>query len=166
MVKFQFSVVSNNDDYDNEINVIEFVEPLTEGFDNHSLMEKIVDDFLVSNQIPSGVPQVKGMVTIVNDVPILESYVVFNVLEKSFEFGVSLGEIEFVQNLHNINEKDGYELLEKLMEKNQFEMDNKTFGIVMFRDTIKSCVVITRPYSDDWSWDFDTDDTKVIDIEL
>jgi hypothetical protein len=164
--QFQFSVVSNNVDYDNETNVIEYVEPITKGFDDFNLMEKVVDDLLVNNQIPSGVPQVKGMVSIINGDPILESYVVFNVQEKSFEFGVSLGEIEFVQNFENMTEDESYELLEKLMEKNQFETDEKTFGFINFKSGVNSYFVMTRPYCDDWDWDFDTEDTEVVEIVL
>jgi hypothetical protein len=78
MVKFEFSVVSNNEDYDYKNNVIEYVESLTEGFDDYSKMEKIVDDLLGTGEIPSNVPNVKGLVSIVNNTPILASYVVLD----------------------------------------------------------------------------------------
>lgn len=166
MVRFEFSVVSNNEDYDNKVNVVEYVESMTDGFNDYSLMEKIVDDLLVSNQIPSDVPNVKGLVTIVNGNPILESYVVLNVQEKSFEFGVSLGEIEFVQNFENMTEEESIELLTKLMETNEFETEEKTFGFINFRSGVGNYFVMTRPYRDGWSWDFDTDDTEVVEIVL
>ena len=91
---------------------------------------------------------------------------------KSFEFGVSLGNISFVQNWDMENETETSEepcvsVLEKLMDTNLFETDELTYGMVIVNeDKLDTYYVSTRPFVDDWSWDFDTDDTKEIEISL
>ena len=86
---------------------------------------------------------------------------------KSFEFGVSLGQIEFVQNWDLvISEEVCVGILEKLMDTNKFEMDEKTYGSVIFDDRDTTYSVMTRPYVEDWEWDFDHPDTKEIEISL
>jgi hypothetical protein len=72
--EFIFSVISNHEDYDNENNVIEMVEGLKD-FDE---MEKIVTDLIfTTKEIPSGVPHIKGVVTITNGVFKLKSFEVY-----------------------------------------------------------------------------------------
>ena len=72
--EFIFSVVSNHEDYNNENDVIEMVEGLND-FDE---MEKIVTELIyTTKEIPSGVPHIKGVVTITNGVPKLKSFEVF-----------------------------------------------------------------------------------------
>lgn len=72
--EFYFSVISNHEDYNNENDVIEMVEGL-EDFDE---MEKIVTELIfTTKEIPSGVPHVKGVVTITNGEPTLKSFEVF-----------------------------------------------------------------------------------------
>ena len=89
-----------------------------------------------------------------------------------FEFGVSLGQIEFVQNWDldlndNCSEENCVSVLEKLMDTNQFETEEKTFGMVIRNEEKDNTYfVLTRPYVDGWSWDFDHEDTKEIEISL
>jgi hypothetical protein len=72
--EFIFSVISNHEDYDNEENVIEMVE----GLNDYDEMEKIVTELIFSTkEIPSGVPHVKGVVTITNGVYKLKSFEVY-----------------------------------------------------------------------------------------
>ena len=72
--EFYFSVVSNHEDYNNENDVIEMVEGLGD-FDE---MEKIVTELIfTTKEIPSGVPHVKGVVTITDGQPTLKSFEVF-----------------------------------------------------------------------------------------
>ena len=86
---------------------------------------------------------------------------------KSFEFGVSLGQIEFVQNWDiGITEELCVGILEKLMNTNKFETQEKTYGSVIFDYKDNEYSVMTRPYVEDWSWDFDHDDTTEIEITL
>ena len=91
---------------------------------------------------------------------------------KSFEFGVSLGNISFVQNWDMENETETSEeqcvsVLEKLMDTNLFETDELTYGMVIVNeDKLDTYYVSTRPFVDAWSWDFDTADTKEIEISL
>ncbi len=89
-----------------------------------------------------------------------------------FEFGVSLGQIEFVQNWDldlndNCSEENCVSVLEKLMDTNQFEMEEKTFGMVIRNEEKDNTYfVLTRPYVDDWSWDFDHEDTIEVEITI
>jgi len=91
---------------------------------------------------------------------------------KSFEFGVSLGNISFVQNWDMENETETSEevcvsVLEKLMDTNLFETDELTYGMVIVNDEkLDTYYVSTRPFVEDWSWDFDHEDTKEIEISL
>ena len=91
---------------------------------------------------------------------------------KFFEFGVSLGQIEFVQNWDMENDTETSEeecvsVLEKLMDTNVFECEEKTYGMVILNEEEDNTYFIsTRPFVEDWSWDFDTDDTKEIEISL
>ena len=89
-----------------------------------------------------------------------------------FEFGVSLGNISFVQNWELLNETESseevcYNLLRKLMDTNLFETEELTYGMVISdEEKLNTYYVSTRPYVDGWSWDFDTDDTKEVEITL
>ena len=89
-----------------------------------------------------------------------------------FEFGVSLGQIEFVQNWDldlndNCSEENCVSVLEKLMDTNQFEMEEKTFGMVIRNEEKDNTYfVLTRPYIDGWSWDFDHEDTIEVEITI
>jgi hypothetical protein len=89
-----------------------------------------------------------------------------------FEFGVSLGQIEFVQNWDldindNCSEENCVSVLEKLMDTNQFEMEEKTFGMVIRNEEKDNTYfVLTRPYVDGWSWDFDHEDTIEVEITI
>ena len=161
-----FSIVSNDPDYDNLSNVIEFVE----GIDDFNFMEKTVDDFLMKGLIPSNVPKVQGFINIDDQGnTTLESYVILEEPEVvSFEFGVSLGEIEFVQNYEfdELTEEECEEILTKLMSTGLFEIEEKTFGVVYWLVGTENYKVNVRPYIDGWDWDFDHPDTKEIDISL
>jgi hypothetical protein len=89
-----------------------------------------------------------------------------------FEFGVSLGQIEFVQNWDldlndNCSEENCVSVLEKLMDTNQFETEEKTFGMVIRNEEKDNTYfVLTRPYIDGWSWDFDHEDTIEVEITI
>ena len=86
---------------------------------------------------------------------------------KSFEFGVSLGQIEFVQNWDLVvSEELCVGILENLMDTNKFEFEEKTYGTVIFdyKDNLYS--VMTRPYVEDWEWDFDHPYTIEFEISL
>jgi capsid portal protein len=91
---------------------------------------------------------------------------------KFFEFGVSLGNISFVQNWDMENETETSEevcvsVLEKLMDTNLFETEELTYGMVISdEEKLGTYYVSTRPYVDGWSWDFDHDDTKEVEISL
>ena len=56
--EFQFSVVSNYEDFDYVNDFIEYVD----GYDDYQVMEDIVTDLLILNRIPRGVPHVKGTI--------------------------------------------------------------------------------------------------------
>jgi hypothetical protein len=81
---------------------------------------------------------------------------------KSFEFGVSLKGIEFVQNEDNITTQEGYEIVQSLIDRDLIESEVKTMGMVIIVDG--ETEVMTRPYVEDWSWDFDHPDTKNVII--
>jgi len=89
-----------------------------------------------------------------------------------FEFGVSLGQIEFVQNWDldlndNCSEENCVSVLEKLMDTNQFETEEKTFGMVIRNEEKDNTYfVLTRPYVDGWSWDFDHEDSIEVEITI
>jgi hypothetical protein len=89
-----------------------------------------------------------------------------------FEFGVSLGQIEFVQNWDldlndNCSEENCVSVLEKLMDTNKFETEEKTFGMVIRNEEKDNTYfVLTRPYVDGWSWDFDHEDTIEVEITI
>jgi uncharacterized membrane protein YfhO len=89
-----------------------------------------------------------------------------------FEFGVSLSQIEFVQNWDldlndNCSEENCVSVLEKLMDTNQFETEEKTFGMVIRNEEKDNTYfVLTRPYVDGWSWDFDHEDTIEVEITI
>jgi uncharacterized membrane protein YfhO len=89
-----------------------------------------------------------------------------------FEFGVSLGQIEFVQNWDldindNCSEENCVSVLEKLMDTNKFETEEKTFGMVIrSEEKDNTYFVLTRPYVDGWSWDFDHEDTIEVEITI
>ena len=91
---------------------------------------------------------------------------------KSFEFGVSLGQIEFVQNWDMENDTETSEeecvsVLEKLMDTEIFECEEKTYGMVILNEEEEDTYFIsTRPFVEDGSWDFDTDDTKEVEITI
>jgi hypothetical protein len=91
---------------------------------------------------------------------------------KFFEFGVSLGNISFVQNWDLYNETESsedicYNLLRKLMDTDLFETEELTYGMVIVNeDKLDSYYVSTRPFVEDWEWDFDHPDTKEIEISL
>ena len=89
-----------------------------------------------------------------------------------FEFGVSLGQIEFVQNWDldlndNCAEENCVSVLEKLMDTNQFETEEKTFGMVIrSEEKDNTYSVLTRPYVDGWDWDFDHEDSIEVEITI
>jgi hypothetical protein len=86
---------------------------------------------------------------------------------KSFEFGVSLGQIEFVQNWDLVvSEELCVGILEKIMDTNVFECEKKTYGTVIFDYKDNLYTIMTRPYVEDWEWDFDHEDTKEVEITL
>ena len=91
---------------------------------------------------------------------------------KFFEFGVSLGNISFVQNWDMENETETSEevcvsVLEKLMDTNVFECEEKTYGMVILNEEEDDTYYVsTRPFVEDWEWDFDHPDTKEIEISL
>jgi hypothetical protein len=91
---------------------------------------------------------------------------------KFFEFGVSLGQIEFVQNWDTENdtktsEEECVSVLEKLMDTELFECEEKTYGMVILNEKKDDTYYVsTRPFVEDWSWDFDHEDTKEIEISL
>ena len=91
---------------------------------------------------------------------------------KFFEFGVSLNNISFIQNWDMENDTESsedicYNLLRKLMDTNTFETEELTYGMVISDDEkLDTYYVSTRPYVDGWSWDFDHDDTKEVEIKL
>ena len=84
----------------------------------------------------------------------------------SFEFGVSLGTIDFIQNEVDCTEDECTLILTKFMEKNEIECEVKTHGLVMWDEGDKECQVLTRPYVEDWSWDFDHEDTTEVMLSL
>jgi hypothetical protein len=89
-----------------------------------------------------------------------------------FEFGVSLDNISFVQNWELLNETESsedvcYNVLRKLMDTKFFETEQLTYGMVISNDEkLNTFYVSTRPYVDDWSWDFDHHDTKEYEITI
>jgi uncharacterized membrane protein YfhO len=89
-----------------------------------------------------------------------------------FEFGVSLGQIEFVQNWDldindNCSEENCVSVLEKLMDTNKFETEEKTFGMVIrSEEKDNTYFVLTRPYVDGWDWDFDHEDSIEVEITI
>ena len=91
---------------------------------------------------------------------------------KFFEFGVSLGNINFVQNWDMENETETSEevcvsVLEKLMDTNKFETEEKTFGMVIrSEEKDNTYFVLTRPYVDGWDWDFDHEDSVEVEITI
>jgi hypothetical protein len=168
MRKFMFSIVSNDPDYDFEQNVIEFTEGLEDW--DYDLMEGSVDRHLSTGEIPSGMGKVQGVIIVDEEGnTTLESYVVFKGGDiKSFEFGVSLGQVEFVQNFEDdeLDENECIDLVEKLMESRLIETEFKTYGYVKWTEGSGIYVVMFRPYVDDWEWDFDHDDTESVIITL
>jgi hypothetical protein len=90
---------------------------------------------------------------------------------KFFEFGVSLGQIEFVQNwgmgIDDSTEEQCVSVLEKLMDTKLFECEEKTYGMVILNEEEDDTYYVsTRPFVEDWEWDFDHEDTKEIEISL
>ena len=83
-----------------------------------------------------------------------------------FEFGVSLNEIEFVQNCEHSTEEECEDILTKLMETGEFETNEKTYGLVYWDRSTDRYFVDVRPYVDGWSWDFDHEDTTELVITL
>ena len=89
-----------------------------------------------------------------------------------FEFGVSLGNIEFVQNWDldvndNCSEENCVSVLEKLMDTEKFECEEKTYGTVILNEEKENTYYVsTRPYVEDWSWDFDHNDTIEIEVTI
>ena len=82
---------------------------------------------------------------------------------KSFEFGVSLGYIDFVQNEQNVTTEEGYKIVQSLIDRKLIESEEKTMGMVIMDEV--STEVSTRLYIENgWEWDFDTKDTKCIKI--
>jgi hypothetical protein len=89
-----------------------------------------------------------------------------------FEFGVSLGNIEFVQNWDldindNCSEENCVSVLEKLMDTEKFECEEKTYGMIILNEEKENTYYVsTRPFVEDWSWDFDHKDTIEIEVTI
>jgi hypothetical protein len=71
MKKFMFRIVSNNPNYNYNNNVIEMVESIS-GDVPYDEMEKLVDYFLWTGDIPSGSSEVFGEIVINSGTPNLK----------------------------------------------------------------------------------------------
>jgi len=61
-------------------------------------------------------------------------------MEKSFEFSYCLDEVEFIDNMENITEEEGEEIVKKLMKSDEIYVGERTKGFVTFDDSIQPIV--------------------------
>jgi predicted AlkP superfamily phosphohydrolase/phosphomutase len=59
---------------------------------------------------------------------------------KSFEFSYCLDEVEFIENMENITEEEGEEIVKKLMKSDEIYVGERTKGSVTFDDSIQPIV--------------------------
>jgi predicted AlkP superfamily phosphohydrolase/phosphomutase len=55
-------------------------------------------------------------------------------MKKSFEFSYCLDEVEFIENMENITEEEGGEIVKKLMKSDEIYVGERTKGFVSFDD--------------------------------
>jgi hypothetical protein len=61
-------------------------------------------------------------------------------MEKSFEFSYCLDEVEFIENMENITEEEGVEIVKKLMKSDEVYVGERTKGFVFFNDDVQPIV--------------------------
>lgn len=61
-------------------------------------------------------------------------------MEKSFEFSYCLDEIEFIENMVNITEEEGEDIVKRLMKSDEIYVGERTKGVVTFDDSVQPIV--------------------------
>jgi predicted AlkP superfamily phosphohydrolase/phosphomutase len=59
---------------------------------------------------------------------------------KSFEFSYCLDEVEFIENMENITEEEGEEIVKKLMKSDEIYVGERTKGVVSFDDEVQPII--------------------------
>ena len=61
-------------------------------------------------------------------------------MSKSFEFSYCLGEVEYIEDMENITESEGEEVVMTLIENNKISIGERTRGTISFDDSVQPIV--------------------------
>ena len=61
-------------------------------------------------------------------------------MSKSFEFSYCLGEVEYIEDMENITESEGEEIVITLIKNNKISIGERTRGTISFDDSIQPIV--------------------------
>jgi len=61
-------------------------------------------------------------------------------MKKSFEFSYCLGEVEYIEDMENITESEGEEVVTTLIKNNKISIGERTRGTITFDDSVQPTV--------------------------
>ena len=61
-------------------------------------------------------------------------------MSKSFEFSYCLGEVEYIEDMENITESEGEEVVMTLIKNNKISIGERTRGTISFDDSVQPIV--------------------------
>lgn len=61
-------------------------------------------------------------------------------MSKSFEFSYCLGEVEYIEDMENITESEGEEVVMTLIKNNKISIGERTRGTITFDDSVQPIV--------------------------
>jgi hypothetical protein len=83
---------------------------------------------------------------------------------KFFEFGVKKGELMFIENNDYIEEIECKGIVKILCKEKTIDVNSEIMGQVIIKGD--EMEISTREYDQDFDWDFDHEQTKVVNIKL
>jgi predicted AlkP superfamily phosphohydrolase/phosphomutase len=86
---------------------------------------------------------------------------------KSFEFSYCLDEVEFIENMENITEEEGEEIVKKLMKSDEIYVGERTKGSVTFDDSIQPIVYdVDYEYCSEVGEDWGDDEWEELSVQV
>ena len=86
---------------------------------------------------------------------------------KSFEFSYCLDEVEFIENMENITEEEGEEIVNKLMKSDEIYVGERTKGSVTFDDSIQPIVYdVDYEYCSEVGEDWGDDEWEELSVQV
>ena len=86
---------------------------------------------------------------------------------KSFEFSYCLDEVEFIENMENITEEEGEEIVKKLMKSDEIYVGERTKGVVSFDDEVQPIIYnVDYEYCSEVGEDWGDDEWEELSVQV